>query len=73
MTIHTYKRDSSFTLLKPYCFHSKEHDYIEVTEWANGEGRDIYISSNGQDKHISLTYGEFEALITLWHYKGVEE
>lgn len=33
-------------------------DFIEVTEWANGEGYDININ----DKIFSLHYGELEAI-----------
>lgn len=33
-------------------------DFIEVCEWKNGEGYDIAIN----DTHISLTYGELEAI-----------
>lgn len=37
---------------------AKGDDYIEVTEWANGEGWDIAFNN----KSISLTYGELEAI-----------
>lgn len=40
-------------------FANADSDYIEVIEWANGEGWDINI--NG-DKHISLSMGELEAI-----------
>ena len=33
-------------------------DFIEVCEWKNGEGYDIAIN----DRHISLTRGELEAI-----------
>jgi hypothetical protein len=33
-------------------------DFIEVCEWKNGEGYDIAIN----DRHISLTHGELEAI-----------
>ena len=45
--------------LKKYCYHAKEHDFIEVTEWSNGEGYDISISDT---KFISLTFGEVDAI-----------
>ena len=32
--------------------------FIEVCEWKNGEGYDIAIN----DRHISLTHGELEAI-----------
>lgn len=62
-----YERKSKFTELKPYDHLAKEHDFIEVTEWHNGEGFDVTISDN---KQFSLTWGEFEALTAMVHYKG---
>lgn len=53
--------------LYKYDILSKEDSYIEVTEWTNGEGWDITIDN----KLISLTYGELEAinhLINLLQY-----
>ena len=35
-----------------------ETDFVEVCEWKNGEGYDIAIN----DRHISLTHGELEAI-----------
>lgn len=40
----------------------KEHDFIEVTEWSNGEGWDITISD---EKQISLHYTEFAVIKEL--------
>lgn len=40
----------------------KEHDFIEVTQWSNGEGWDITISD---DKYIALHFTEFEVLKEL--------
>lgn len=49
--------------LKKYCYCSNgNNDFIEVTQWTNGEGIDITINTNGQDKSFSLTYGELEAI-----------
>ena len=47
--------------LKKYDYLSKDSGYIEVTEWANGEGIDVTIES-GSTKLISLTYGELDAI-----------
>ena len=66
MMIETSTRKAKFTELKPYCHHSKEHDYMEVTEWSNSEGVDININDK---KHFSLTWGEYEALQVLINYK----
>lgn len=34
-------------------------DFIEVTEWVNGEGFDVCI---GDSKYFSLTHGQLEAI-----------
>lgn len=47
--------------LKKYDYISKDNGYIEVTEWANGEGIDVTIE-NKDTKLISLTYGELDAI-----------
>ena len=57
-----YNRKSITDNLSKYCTFAKENDFIEVTEWANGEGIDITIHSNGRDKSFSLTYGELDAI-----------
>lgn len=44
--------------LHKYDYLAKEHSFIEVTEWANGEGWDITID----DKVISLTIGQLDAI-----------
>jgi hypothetical protein len=36
----------------------KEGDFIEVTEWSNGEGYDVTIN----EKQFSLHFTEYEAL-----------
>lgn len=61
-----YNRNAKFTSLKHYDHMAKEHDFIEVCEWHNGEGFDVTISN----KQFSLTWGEFEAMTALVHYKG---
>lgn len=45
--------------LKKYDYLAKDDDdFIEITEWTNGEGYDITIN----DKIISLTNGQLEAI-----------
>lgn len=56
------QRKSIFDDLKKYCHISKDNDFIEITEWTNGEGWDINISSNNNDILFSLTYGQLEAI-----------
>lgn len=64
--IGTYTRPAKTTDLKPYCHHSKDDDYMEVTEWVNGEGFDVNVSDK---ERISLTYGQWECLQVLVNYK----
>ena len=61
-----YTRKAKFTELKPYDHLAKESDFMEVTEWHNGEGFDVTIS----ERHFHMTWGEFEALQALVHYKS---
>lgn len=44
--------------LRIYDYLAKENDFIEITEWTNGEGISIDIN----EKHIELTYGELDAI-----------
>lgn len=70
MSIEVSKRRAVFSELKEYCHHSKDNDFIEVCEWANGEGYDINISRSNSQCTFSLTPGEFELLQVLMHYRG---
>lgn len=51
-------RKSINTELKQFDYLAKDNDFIEVTEWTNGEGWDIAIN----EKIISLTFGQLEAI-----------
>ena len=62
--LETYKRKAVFCNLKDYDFASKEHSYIEITEWNNAEGIDIN-AYNYTDRTISLSYGEFKLIKKL--------
>lgn len=53
-----YKRKAVNDSLKKYDHLAKDSDFIEVTEWANGEGWDISLNN----RLISLTYGQLEAI-----------
>lgn len=44
--------------LRKYDFMAKEDDFVEVTQWVNGEGYDITI----EDRKMSLTDGELDAI-----------
>ena len=68
--IEVNKRKAVFSEIKGYCCHAGDNDYIEVTQWSNGEGYDICIDrKNGQEK-FSLTFGEFDLLTVLMHWKS---
>jgi hypothetical protein len=57
-----YKRKSVMEKLKGYCHISKDHSFMELTEWTNGEGWDICVSD---EKYFSLTRGEAQLLSIL--------
>lgn len=59
------KRKTIFEELKGHCSFAKEHDYIEVTEWTNGEGYDIDINMVNLKERFQLTYGSFKLLKKL--------
>lgn len=60
--IKTYTRDSKFIETQTFCHFAKEHDFIEITEWYNGEGFDFNINGNST---TSLTWGQWAALQKL--------
>ena len=61
----TEYRKSISENLKDYCHLSKDYDMMEIVEWTNGEGFDLYISSGSCDKYTSFTFGEFDLLKKL--------
>lgn len=46
----------------------KESDFIEVTEWASGEGWDINIEIGNTSKSFSLHYDELDIINYLVKY-----
>ena len=40
----------------------KDDDFIEITEWANGEGIDVRFEEGNSARTISLFYEELEAI-----------
>jgi len=54
------QRTSRWIELRPYDHTAKGDDFLEVTEWSNGEGFDLHVSRGGQS--LSLTWGEFTAM-----------
>tara|TARA_R110001632_G_scaffold232729_1_gene374387 strand:- start:45 stop:251 length:207 start_codon:yes stop_codon:yes gene_type:complete len=59
-----YKKKAVFSELKKYDFMANESDYIEVTEWKNGEGFDVDIVGKLSTR-FQLTWGEYTALKKL--------
>ena len=59
--LEKHTRKSISAGLRQFDFLAKDDDFIEVTQWTNGEGFDINISSQGE-KYIATTYGEFKAI-----------
>ena len=61
---------SAFVDTKVYDIMARDNDFIEVSEWANGEGVIIHlckqnVSGDYRDEYINLTFGEFEAIKAL--------
>ena len=59
-----YNRKSIFSELKKYDHLSGDGDFIEVTEWKNGDGFDVEIVSKLSTR-FQLTWGEYEAMKKL--------
>lgn len=58
------KRKSISDSLSKYDYLADKDDFIEITEWTNGEGWDICTNK----RQISLTFGELEAIYYLAKY-----
>ena len=60
-------RKSAFVELESICIMSNidSHDFMEVTEWSNGEGYDITINASNQEQLFHLTWGQLKALKQL--------
>ena len=53
--------------MEDFCHHSLgdrkgKGDFLEVTEWSNGEGYDIHIEDSSGPTRFMLTWGQFEAM-----------
>lgn len=62
--IERYKLDAAFVYLADYDVTTKGDDFMEVSMWHNGEGFDVNLNSNG-DQRFCLTWGQYKALKTL--------
>jgi hypothetical protein len=56
-----YSRTSRFVELKDYNIDGKGNDFLEVTQWENGEGFDLHLSRGEQ--WLSLTWEEYNAML----------
>lgn len=63
--------------LTKFSIFAKENDFIEVTEWTNGEGVDILIDREQfESSRIAFSYDELEAidyLVKVLRYEKVSE
>lgn len=59
--METNSRKSVSEDLNKFCHLAKKGDFVEVTEWSNGEGYDIAFNEN----IISLSHGQIEAIVYL--------
>lgn len=59
-----YNRKAIFSNLKKYDSFAGEDDFIEVTNWNNGEGFDVEIQSKLPTR-FQLTWGEYNAMKKL--------
>jgi len=73
MSIKRYTRKSVMTNLNGYCHFAKEHDFVEVTQWENGEGWDITIEAEQYPRSFKLTDGEMRALMVLTNIAEAED
>ena len=64
MTPSQYQRNARFNCLAEYDHFAKPDDFIEVTEWYNGEGFDVHLSTSAGEQRMSLSWGEYQALKT---------
>jgi len=56
-----YKRNAVFSKLKKYDYTAGEADFIEVTEWGNGDGFDVEIVGKINTR-FQMTRGGYDAL-----------
>lgn len=65
MELTESKRVTKSVTLDVLCHLASRPDYIEATEWTNGEGLDFHVESRGGKEKFSLTYGEVKAITLL--------
>jgi hypothetical protein len=74
MTLTEYKRNAKFAALAQYDHWATPDDFIEVTEWYNGEGFDVQLSTKSGEQRMSFSWGEYAALkATLGNWADDQE
>jgi hypothetical protein len=63
-SVQINSRKAIFSELAHYDHLSKPNDFIEVTEWSNGEGYDVEIATS-LGSRFQLTHGQYAALKDL--------
>ena len=70
-TIDTYNRKSAVVDLKKFNFSGRDGDYMEVTEWKNGDGYTVSIEAGNRSVLFDITSEEIDALnylVNAVHY-----
>ena len=62
--IKRYQLETAFAALSEFDGFGKPEHFIEVSLWYNGEGFDVTLSANGEQR-FCLTWGQFKALKKL--------
>lgn len=62
--VKLYELKAAFAALSDFDGFGKAEHFIEVSLWYNGEGFDVTLSSNGEQR-FCLTWGQFKALKKL--------
>ena len=61
-TTDTYNRKSAMVDLKKFNFSGSDGDYMEVTEWKNGDGYTVNIEAGNRNVLFDITGEEIDAL-----------
>ena len=70
-TTDTYNRKSAIVDLKKFNFSGNDGDYMEVTEWKNGNGYTVNIDAGNRNVLFDITCEEIDALnylVNAVHY-----
>lgn len=60
--VKTQTKTSMYCDLKPFdSGFAKDYDFVEITEWSNGEGFDVLIETTKSER-FSLTWGQYDAV-----------